>query len=130
MKKAILVDSATKTITEVEVGSGIQDIYKHLNCDTFDIMRLGGGVDMYLDDEGLLKNSWIDKDGTKHNMVGIQLRGVGQVVMGNGLIMGHNEEGDSVDSPVSVAQVEAVVTFVEYDNPNDRPQPHMEFISF
>lgn len=131
MKTAILVDSKNKEIKRVEVGDGIEDIYKHLGCDTFDIVNLGGGVDMFIDDEGLLKNAWVDQEtGEKHNMTGIKLAGYPQVIMGNGLIMGHNEEGESIDSPVSVEQVEAVVTFVEYDNPNDRPEPFIEFVRF
>jgi len=131
MKKAIRIDSKNKTITEVEIGDGIQDIYKHVGCDTFTVVNLGGGVDLYVDDEGLLKNAWVDKDtGEKHNMTGIQIQGYPQVLMGNGLVMGHNEEGESVDCPVSKEQVEAVVTLVEYDNPDDRPQPQMTFISF
>ena len=128
--KAILLDSKNKSITVVEKNEGIEDIYKHLGCRCFDVINLGGGVDMFVDDESLLKEAYIDADGEKHNMTGIKLEGYPQVIMGNGLIMGHNEEGESIDSPVSVAQVEQVVTFVEYDNPKDRPQPHMEFIGF
>jgi hypothetical protein len=129
MKTALLIDSTAKTVTEVEVGEGIEDIYKHLGCSCFDIVNLGGGVDCYVDDEGLLKNGYIDEDGTKHNMTGFVFDG-GNVLMGNGLIMGHNEEGESVDSPVQVADITAVMTFVEYDRPEDRPQPQMGFMAW
>jgi hypothetical protein len=72
----------------------------------------------------------LDEDGVKHNMTGIVLKGGSQPYMGNALILGHNAEGESVDSPVSVAQVEAVVSFIEYDNPEDRPEPTMTFMSW
>ena len=128
MTRAILIDAKNKTVTVVEKGEGIQDIYKHLGCDTFDLVRLGRGVDCYIDDEGLLKEAYIDEDGTKHNMNGFSFPGFAQPIMGNGLIMGSDEEGESIDSPVSVGQVKAVLTFVEYDRPEDRPEPHIEFI--
>ena len=126
--KAILIDAVNKTVTEVEKGEGIQDIYKHLKCDTFDVVGLGGGVDCFVDDEGLLKEGYVDEDGTKHNMHGFRLRGYDQVLMGNGLILGHNGEGETIDSPVTVKQVQEVVTFVEYDRPEDKPQPFMQVV--
>jgi hypothetical protein len=130
MKRAILLDSKNKEFKEVEIGDGIDDIYTHLGCRCFDVVNLGSGVDMYIDDEGLLKESYIDADGEKHNMTGIVLKGATQVFMGNGLIMGHNSEGESVDSPVSIEQIQAVASFIEYDNPEDRPQPNIQFMAW
>jgi len=130
MTKAILIDVVAKTITEVEKGEGIQSIYDHLKCDTFDVVGLGGGVDCYVDDEGLLKTPYIDDEGIKHNMNGFTFKGMGNVLMGNGLILGHNEEGESIDSPVNIEQVKEIVTFVEYDNPANRPEPQIGFIAW
>jgi len=129
MTKAILINAKAQTVTQVEVGEGIQDIYKHLNCHTFDVVNLGCSVGCYVDDEGLLKAAYIDDDGEKHNMNGFRFKGKDTPIMGNGLIMGTNNEGESVDSPVSVEQITNVLTFVEYDKPEDRPQPHMEFVA-
>jgi hypothetical protein len=135
MIKAILLHSKNKTITEVEIrGGDIQDIYRFLEVDQFEAVGLGeiNGVfvSMYVDEEGLLKEAYIEEDGTKHNMFGMKLKGFPNVIMGNGLIMGTDEEGESVDSPLSVSQVESLVTFVEYDDPKDRPEPYIEFMSF
>jgi len=130
MKKAILINSQEKTITEVEVGEGIQDFYKHLDCRTFDVVSLEKNVSCYIDDEGLLKNAYIDEEGVKHNMHGLSFA-QGSVIMGNGLILGFNPEtGDSTDSPLTIEQVEKLVTFVEYDNPEDRPQPFAQVTSW
>ena len=129
MVKGILVNVENKTITEVEVGD-FQDIQSKIGCRCFSVMNLGGGVDYFYDDEGLLKEAYVDDDGVKHNMVGVQLPNYPQVIMGNGLIMGHTEDGDSADCPVPLSAVESVITFVEYDNAEDRPQPQMGFISF
>lgn len=130
MRTAILLDSQKKTITEVEVGEGIDDIYKHLKCSTFDVVSIQEGVDMFVDDESLLKEAYIDENGNKHNMTGIKIHGYSQVIMGNGLLMGIDNKGESVNCPVPVSEVESKITFVEYDNPDDRPQPFMDAIFF
>jgi len=123
MKKAILINSQAKTVTVVEVGEGIDDIYKHLDCRAFDVVNLGENVDCYVDDEGLLKEGYIDDDGKKHNMNGFSF-GKNPVIMGNGLILGlNNETGESIDAPVTVEQVEYLLTFKEFDKPEDRPEP-------
>lgn len=132
MTKAILLDSMNKEISKVELEEGIENIYKFLgeNVRCFDVVRLDEGVTMFVDDEALLKEAYIDDEGTKHNMTGIKIRNFPQVIIGNGLIVGDNKEGETVDCPVSKAQVETIISFVEYDNPNDRPQPFMNFVSF
>ena len=130
MKKAILINVKEKTITEVEVGEGIQDIYKHLECQTFDVVGFGDDADCYVDDEGLMKNAFIDMDGIKHNMHGFS-PAPNSVIIGNGLVLGvDHETGESTNSPLTIEQVEKMVTFVEYDNPEDRPQPFVHVTSW
>lgn len=130
MKKAILINSKEKTITEVEVDEGIQDIYKHLECQTFDVVGLGDDADCYVDDEGLMKDAYVDSDGIKHNMHGFSTA-PNSVIIGNGLVLGvDHETGESIDSPLSIEQVKELVTFEEYDNPEDRPQPFVQVTSW
>ena len=129
MVRAILLDSINKEIREVNLGGELSDIYNLLGegVRCFDSVNLGGNVCMYIDDEGLLKEAYVDEDGTKHNMNGIKIRGLDQIFMGNGLLVGTGSEGDTIDVPVVVSQVEDVVTFVEYDNPEDKPEAKMTF---
>ena len=129
MNKGILLDVEAKTITEVDVGD-FRDIQKKIGCDCFGVLNLGRGADYYYDDEGLLKEAYIDDDGVKHNMKGVQIKGYPQVIMVNALIMGHDEMGESIDCPVEISEIEEVISFVEFDNPEDRPQPSLMFISF
>ena len=129
MTIAFLLDATAKTITKIEVGD-FRDIQAKIGCDCFGIIDLGSNVDYYYDDEGLMKNAYVDDDGVKHNMNGIQIKGYPQVVMGNALIMGNNSMGESVDCPVPVEAIESVIQFVEFDDANDVPQPQMGFISF
>lgn len=132
MTKAILLDSMNKEIRKVELEEGIENIYKFLgeNVRCFDVVQLDENVTMFVDDEALLKEAYIDDEGIKHNMTGIKIRNFPQVIIGNGLIVGDNKEGETIDCPINKAQVETIISFVEYDNPNDRPQPFMDFVSF
>jgi len=128
MAKAIFLDATNKTITEVETN-GYKDTQK-LVGGYIELVRLGRGVDMYVDEEGLCKEAYIDSDGVKHNMFGVTFKGAPQVYMGNAVIVGSNDEGETTDCPVSKKDIAKVFTFVEFDNPQDRPEPQMGFISF
>jgi len=58
--RAILIDPFLEKVSEVKIGTDLEQLYSTLGCDLITITRLGVGVnalDMILDDEGLLKNS-------------------------------------------------------------------------
>jgi hypothetical protein len=128
MIKAIQIDVQNKEINEVEKNS-LQDIYKYVNCQTFDVVYLSDELDCYVDDESLIKAGYIDEDGTRHNLSGFKIQET--LIMGNGLIVGTvDDEGDTTDCPISKEEVEKMVTFVDFDREEDRPQPFMQFISW
>ena len=130
MVKAIQIDVVNKTINEVESDS-LQDIYKHLNCSTFDVARvqMPSDVDCFIDDESLLKTGYIDEDGTRHNLSGFKVGDT--LLMGNGLLIGKSDmQGESTDCPITKEVVENTVTFIDFDREEDRPQPSIEFMSW
>jgi hypothetical protein len=135
MVKAIKIDSKNKTITEVD-DVAFDTICSLLGEDVnyFTVVGVANNVDMFVDDGALLKDAYIDEDENgnivKHNMYGMKIKGYDQVIMGNGLVMGVNECGDSIDCPILISDVEEMITFVELDDPKDVPQPQMFFISF
>lgn len=54
----MLIDPFEKKLSYKEVfESDIDEYYKLMDCQCFDIVRLGGGVIMYVDDDGLLKDN-------------------------------------------------------------------------
>lgn len=59
--RAILIDAVNRLIKEVEIGTGIADIYKNIGCDTFAVAGNFNENDnnlldsLLVDDEGLLK---------------------------------------------------------------------------
>jgi len=129
MAKAILIDVENKTFKNVELSEGLEDIYANLKCDCFTVTRGTADCDCFVDDEGLLKNGYIDEDGKRHNLSGFQIN-QGEVLMGNGLLVGlPDAEGATTDITVSISDVESQITFVDYDKNEDKPQPFMEFYS-
>ena len=100
--KAILIDSINKEVKEVEIGKGIDEMYKFLNCEIFTIASYLDKQDaIFVDDEGLM-------NGTD---VFFTYEGAHQPFAGNGLIMGCDDEGESVDCKISFAEVKDKVKF-------------------
>lgn len=104
--KAILIDPFKQSITEVDYSGDYQDIYKLIDCDTFTIApisRLGDAI--FVDDIGLFKP---DQAFFKHAKYP-------QPLAGKGLILGCDEEGETVEPTVSLADVISAVRFVTID---------------
>lgn len=100
--KAILIDSINKEVKEVEIGKGIDEMYKFLNCEIFTIATYLPKDDaIFVDDEGLLN----DTDAF------FTYEGAHQPFAGNGLIMGCDDEGESTDCKISFAEVKEKVKF-------------------
>jgi hypothetical protein len=127
----ILLDSENKEVRPVTIDEDdtLQGLYEHLRCSAVDVVRLCRGIDLWIDDEALLKQAHIDEDGTRHNMTGIYIKGADRVIMGNGLLLGC-EQGESIDLPATAEEVASAIRFIELDDPADRPEPGVTVISW
>ena len=106
MKKAIKIDAINKKIYEVEIHNELDDIYNHLDCDLFTCpVSLDNQDTLYVDDEGLLINLY-DYKGSFY------FKDFQQPLFGHGLIIGTNNEGDSVDVKSTVEEIEKLVSFI------------------
>jgi hypothetical protein len=106
IKRAILIDPFTQTITEVKmVDTKLQTIYALIGCDLITITSLAEGIDMILDDEGLLK----DRENQAYFKFGI----TSQPFAGKALIVATDGEGDFASLPeeVSVEKINERVIF-------------------
>jgi hypothetical protein len=121
MVKAILIDAYNKKIVETEAGGDdISYIYEQLKCSTFQGIEIGE-LTVFIDEEGRI-------NGTKR---GFSIQGWHEpVVLGSGLVVEYGEDGELVDVPVTVEDVERMVTFIDYDNEHDIPQPAPFVVSF
>ena len=105
--KAILINPKLQTINEINYSGDYKDIYKLTECSTFTCVspfNLNEDV-IYLDDEGLLKQSnycFTFRCDNGHN----------PPLMGNALILGTDEEGESQDVESSIEMIQDRIVFV------------------
>lgn len=123
--KAILIDPFTETVSSVTlVDTKLQTYYNLLDCSTITIAGLANGVDMILDDEGLLK----DSKSQAYFKMGIS----SQPFAGKALIVGTDDEGNTVSVPESVT-TEKVFQRVIFFKPSEKyieESCQMKFIPF
>jgi len=101
--KGYKIDVINKEITEVELSSDYRDIYKVIDCECFACPHIMENEDtLYCDDEGLLKPI----EGF------FLLEGYPQPLAGHGLILGCNEEGESIDAKSSLESIKSRVKFM------------------
>lgn len=124
--KAILINVNDKTISNVETTEPtLQSWYKLIGCD---LVAVGVNLDdhdsIMVDDEGLLTLT------EKSNF--FTFEGAHQPFAGNGLIVGVDEEGETIPPNITVAEVFRKVEFYTIQEirakfGNDAAEPHMEF---
>ena len=105
--KAYLIDPEKEEVTEVEYSGDYKDIYRLIDCSTFDIVGItpeGDGI--YIDDEGLYaekKYLWSFK-GILHKNHLFNL-------VNKGLVLGSNIVGDSIEPDLSLKEVQRRVVW-------------------
>jgi hypothetical protein len=102
--KAILIDVEKREVKIVDVEKGIDAIYAQIKCDCFTVVTLENEDAIFVDDEGLLK---LDE-----NSKFFFIEGYHQPLAGNGLILGTNEEGESVDVKSDLQDIKNRVRFL------------------
>ena len=127
--KAILIDVENKEIKELELQSenSSYNLYKELKCeyitsacgDLFN--RLSHAL--FVDDEGLLKEEHLGAFCIRIGETGHLYES--QVFSGNGIIVGINEEGESIDHQLDI---EIIKDIVRWEDVARLPQPSMTFI--
>lgn len=108
MKKGYLINAEARTITEVEVGD-YKTIYPLLGTslkqvDGFTIVGIEQDDSIYVDDEGLL--------GITIDTTFFLCNSYMQPLAGNGLVMGTNEEGESVNPKNTLDFIKSKVKFM------------------
>lgn len=116
--KAYLIDPSNRSVTEVEYTGNYRNINTHLSGEGFDVQYFTAvytavikedgtpdhtkPMDVFVDDEGLINENpfgWFT------------IKGYGGLLRGKGLVLGHNDEGDSVSPNVTLAEVTKAVGF-------------------
>lgn len=109
--RGILIDPWLKQIKEVECGEGIEDMYRLMSnplgpkVDVFCIgLSWPNGDVLYVDDEGLLKRGMRLFDPGRRDR---------QPLAGNGLILGSDNEGNSVDAKMLLTEVQTMIKWTD-----------------
>ena len=109
--RGILINPFDQTIKEVVYTGDFREVYSLIDCTTFDVVMLSDADDLFVDDEGLLKDnryfSWS-----------------GRNFAGKGLILGHDDEGETI---ATTYDLQEVVDRVEWLPEGYRETPYMEF---
>jgi hypothetical protein len=106
MKKAILIDVENQKVVEVIVGDGLSPIYNAIgnNCNTFCCpISFKNDDTMYADDEILLR---------RNDVKGGFIVDGKRVIVNNAIVMGTNEEGESIDCASSIKDIEDRIEFI------------------
>ena len=105
--KALLIDSKNRVVKQIEIGEHFTEISKAIDCDVFSCPHVLENEDtLYCDDEGLLK-------GPENFFL---LDSYPQPIAGNGLILGCDEEGESIDAKTSIFELSNRVTFMDVND--------------
>ena len=108
--KAILIDPVREQVTEVEYNGDYRHIYElltddenELDCCTFDVIRIDDREAIFVDDEGLLKMP----------RYFFKYEGYGQPLAGRGLVLGNDDEGETIATKLTADAVRARVAFTQ-----------------
>lgn len=99
--RALLIDPTTQTISEVDYSGDFHHIYELLDCSTFDVVSIDPAHDIYVDDEGLLKQP----------SMFFEYKGYQTPLAGKGLVLCHDDEGNSTAATMSLDELKSQVVF-------------------
>jgi hypothetical protein len=100
---AFLIDPAAKTVEPVQWNGDYQQIAKLIDADFFDAARFNRkGDTVYVDDEGLIK------EGPAYHFI---ITGYPQPLAGKGLILGTDNNGESVAPSITLEDAKLLVRF-------------------
>jgi hypothetical protein len=102
--KAYLIDPFKREVTQVEYSGDYKEIYKLLDCTCFDVVTINSESDsVFVDDDG----HYADK-----KALFCVTGNAGSVNLVNkGLVLGTNEEGDSVEPTIFMDDLEDMISW-------------------
>jgi hypothetical protein len=115
--KGILINPFDTTIKEVVYTGDYREIYDLIGCRSFDCVLFYGTQDMYIDDEGLLKN----------NQRYFRMTELGANYGGKALLLSHDDEGETTGTNLDLQMVEDMVEWLPEGH---KETPYMEFVAW
>lgn len=118
--KAILINASDETVELIDVEKGLDGIYKAIgfNCNTIELVTYPGQNNvLFVDEEVLIRDTHgMDEKGYFGFFYDASVN-AGRFdkvfnILGNGLILGIDDEGDSVDTTMNIDVVRRRVRFM------------------
>lgn len=111
--QTILIDPFDQSVSYIDIQeSNLQDYYNAMQCSCFDVVHLGGGVIMYVDDEGLLKdNMYFSLGGANYS--------------GRSILANETSEGGTTDCTLTIQEV---LKKLDWLPEGHKEEPYMKFI--
>lgn len=106
--RAVLINSTDKTVKDIEISetNTLQDWYKAIGCSMVEVATyINDDRDSILvDEEGLMRTM-------SESTTFFQYEGANQPFFGNGLVVGVDDEGNSVSCHITALEVATNVSF-------------------
>lgn len=99
--KGILINPITKSVSDWVWDGNRESIVKALNCTYFTIVRLTANADLFVDDEGY----FVVDNGS------FVIQTYPSPLKGNGIVLGRDNHGNTIDSPLVIETVRNMVSF-------------------
>tara|TARA_R110000744_G_C18950503_1_gene515603 strand:+ start:69 stop:446 length:378 start_codon:yes stop_codon:yes gene_type:complete len=117
--EVIVVDPFAETITKKEISDNEspEEFSKMLNCDAFDVVRLGDDVIMYIDDNGLLHET--------NRYFKLESETASYTYAGIGILACDDGEGGTVSFDKDIKNVEKLIEFMPEGH---KEEPFMKFV--
>ena len=106
--RAFLIDPYALDITEVQYNGDYKTIYKLIDADIFTCVTFNEEEDtIFIDDEGMING----KEQAFFRVVGTP-SGDSYPLVGKGLVLGTNEDGESVEPKVTLEKLRKQIQFI------------------
>ena len=103
MLRVIKIDVVNQVVTTIKMDKGLKALYKEIGCELVEKVTLANGIDMWLDEEGLLQNPQAPK---------FCFVGSSNVFTGNAIIAGYTANGEMADVPILDWQLKPMIQFL------------------
>ena len=102
--EAYFIDSENKTVSMIDYDGDWRSIKQIVGCDMFTVLNLNEeGDSLFIDDEGLI----IDQENQNY----FWFEGYPTMLAGNGLVLGTDKEGESIEPCMPIEWVRERVRF-------------------
>lgn len=105
--KAYLIDPYAEAVTEIETDGTFEHLYPIIECTTIEVVRLDAAGDgIFVDEERMF--SFTRPDGAEKRFFTL---GSSQPLVGKGVVMGGDSEGESQSPVCTLERVKGAVKF-------------------